>query len=238
MADLQRFFKRNKIEIEKILYIYHHDRKTVVCHEPGREIFSSAPLQEVLAFLPEKDFISISRNAIVRRDKILNIGHDGVYTMLDGKTFQGRTRYLSTHRRLKKEMESGIKKAGKANPHPLSFLEKCSILDDMPVAYCVIELTFDEDGHGVDFIFRYCNKYMEVVEGIPVEDMLNRSFYEVFKNGDRKWLVSYADVALNGSKRTLSDYSPEIDKNLTIYCYQPEPGFCACVLVPAEQDAI
>lgn len=134
-------------------------------------------------------------------------------------------------------MESGIKKAGKANSHPLSFLEKCSILDDMPVAYCVIELTFDEDGHGVDFIFRYCNKYMEVVEGIPVEDMLNRSFYEVFKNGDRKWLVSYADVALNGSKRTLSDYSPEIDKNLTIYCYQPEPGFCACVLVP-EQDAI
>ncbi len=237
MADLQRFFKRNKIEIEKILYIYHHDRKTVVCHEPGREIFSSAPLQEVLAFLPEEDFISISRNAIVRRDKILNISHDGVYTMLDGKTFQGRTRYLSTHRRLKKEMESGIKKAGKANPHPLSFLEKCSILDDMPVAYCVIELTFDEDGHGVDFIFRYCNKYMEVVEGIPVEDMLNRSFYEVFKNGDRKWLVSYADVALNGSKRTLSDYSPEIDKNLTIYCYQPEPGFCACVLVP-EQDAI
>ena len=235
MADLQRFFKRNKIEIEKILYIYHHDRKTVVCHEPGREIFSSAPLQEVLAFLPEEDFISISRNAIVRRDKILNISHDGVYTMLDGKTFQDRTRYLSTHRRLKKEMESGIKKAGKANPHPLSFLEKCSILDDMPVAYCVIELTFDEDGHGVDFIFRYCNKYMEVVEGIPVEEMLNRSFYEVFKNGDRKWLVSYADVALNGSKRTLSDYSPEIDKNLTIYCYQPEPGFCACVLVPEKK---
>ena len=88
MADLQRFFKRNKIEIEKILYIYHHDRKTVVCHEPGREIFSSAPLQEVLAFLPEEDFISISRNAIVRRDKIINISHDGVYTMLDGKTFQ------------------------------------------------------------------------------------------------------------------------------------------------------
>lgn len=232
MANLENFFKRNKIEIEKVLYIYHSDRKTIVCQEPGREAFSSAPLQEVLAFLPEKDFISISRNAIVRRDKILNISHDGVYTMLDGKTFQGRTRYLSTHRRLKKEMESGIKKAEKANPHPLSFLEKCSILDDMPVAYCVIELTFDEDGHGVDFVFRYCNRHMEVVEGIPVEEMLNRSFYEVFKNGDRKWLVSYADVALNGSKRTLSDYSPEIDKNLTIYCYQPHPGFCACVLVP------
>lgn len=102
----------------------------------------------------------------------------------------------------------------------------------MPVAYYVIELVFDEDGHGVDFVFRYCNKHMKVVEGIPVEEMLNRSFYEVFKNGDRKWLIAYADVALNGVQRTLHDYSPEIDKNLTIYCYQPQPGYCACVLVP------
>jgi len=52
------------------------------------------------------------------------------------------------------------------------------------------------------------------------------------KNGDKKWLISYADVALNGVQRTLYDYSPEIGKNLTIYCYQPQPGYCACVLVP------
>lgn len=232
MPDMEKFLKKHKIETEKILYIYHHDRKTYVCQEPGEAVFTSIPLKDILAFLPEDNFLSITRNVIVRRDKIINISHDGVYTMIDGKTFQGRTRYLSTHRRLKKEMESGYKNAREITHHPLSFLEKCSILDDMPVAYCVIELTFDENGHGVDFVFRYCNKHMEVVEGIPVEEMLNRSFYEVFKNGDRKWLVSYADVALNGSKRTLSDYSPEIGKNLTIYCYQPQPGYCACVLVP------
>ena len=80
-------------------------------------------------------------------------------------------------------------------------------MDEMPLAYCVIELVFDEDGHGVDFIFRYCNKEMAVVEGVPVEES-NRSFYEVFRNGDRKWLVSYADVALNGTKHTLKDFSP------------------------------
>ena len=107
-------------------------------------------------------------------------------------------------------------------------------MDEMPLAYCVIELVFDEDGHGVDFIFRYCNKEMAVVEGVPVEEMLNRSFYEVFRNGDRKWLVSYADVALNGTKHTLKDFSTEIGKDLTIYCYQPEPGYCACVLQVTE----
>ena len=117
-----------------------------------------------------------------------------------------------------------------------SFLEKCSILDEMQLAYCVIELVFDENGHGLDFIFRYCNKEMERLEGVPIENMLNHSFYEVFKNGDKKWLVAYADVALNGVKRTIRDYSPEIGKTLTIHCYQPEPGYCACVLTEDEQN--
>ena len=80
-------------------------------------------------------------------------------------------------------------------------------------------------------IFQSC-KFQ--VEGIPVEEMLNRSFYKVFPNGDKKWLVAYADVALNGTKHTLRDYSPEIDKDLIIHCYQPEPGYCACVLQVAE----
>ena len=112
----------------------------------------------------------------------------------------------------------------------MSLLVKCSLLDDMPLAFCVIELVFNESGHGVDFIFRYCNAEMATIEGVPVEEMLNRSFYEVFPNGDKKWLVSYADVALNGTRHTLHDYSPEVDKYLTIHCYQPEPGYCACVL--------
>lgn len=83
------------------------------------------------------------------------------------------------------------------------------------------------------FVFRYCNDEMAVVEGIPVSEMLNRSFYEVFENGDKKWLVTYADVALNGNKHILQDYSPEIDKTLTIYCFQPASGYCACVLIPS-----
>lgn len=69
-----------------------------------------------------------------------------------------------------------------------------------------------------------------------MEDMINHSFYEVFQNGDRKWLIAYADVALNGVQRTLHDYSQEIDKTLTIRCYQPEPDYCACVLLEDEDS--
>ena len=232
MIEPENYFKKHNINPERIIYIYRRDRKTVICNEAGEEAISVIPIHKLLEYLPENDFISIAKGVIVRREKILHISNAGVYTMTDGKCFQGRQRYLSAHKRLRKELNLEVHKLHEEFVPPLGFYEKCSILDSMPVAYCVIELVFDETGHGIDFIFRYCNEQMEVVEGIPVDEMINHSFYEVFQNGDKKWLIAYADVALTGTKHTLYDYSPEIDKNLTIYCYQPEPGFCACVLIP------
>lgn len=162
-----------------------------------------------------------------------NLSYNGIYTMTDGHTFQGRKRNLSEHRKIRKKLglASSVLSSDDYIP-PLGLLEKCTLWDKIPLAFCVIELVFDEKGHGVDFVFRYCNEMMADVEGIPISEMINRSFYEVFENGDKKWLVTYADVALNGNKHTLTDYSPEIDKHLTIYCYQPIPGYCACILIP------
>lgn len=235
MANLEKYFKKHQLHAEDILYIYRRDRKTVICCESGAEAVSVLPVHELLAFLPKDEFLSIAKGVIVHRNRIVHIGDDGVYTMSDGKSFQGRQRYLSAHKKLRLEMRLDVPSRQRDFAPSLGFYEKCSLLDDMPVAFCVIELVFDENGHGVDFIFRYCNKYMEVVEGLSLQEMLNRSFYEVFRNGEKKWLVSYADVALNGTQRTLHDYSPEIGKSLTIHCYQPEPGFCACVLIPREE---
>ena len=227
MNDLHEWLQKNNLCPENILYLYRSDRKTVVHRMDGEEAALYAPLHSVLSVLPEDLFLNISKGIAVCRSQIVNISNDGIYTMSDGRTFQGRKRGLSDHRRLRAEI-------GLADTQPrrmsMSLLEKCSLLDDMPLAFCVIELVFNEAGHGVDFIFRYCNAEMANIEGVPVEEMLDRSFYEVFPNGDKKWLVSYADVALNGTKHTLHDYSPEVDKYLTIHCYQPEPGYCACVL--------
>ena len=230
MTNLNTYFKKHGLCAENILYIYRKDRKTVIQRSDGEAFALFIPVQNVLSALPESEFLSISKGTVVCRSHIVNISDDGIYTMSDGRTFQGRKRDMSSHRRLRTEI--GL---AKTKPHPLSMLEKCSLLDDMPLAFCVIELVFNQDGHGIDFIFRYCNAEMANVEGVPVEEMLDRSFYEIFRNGDKKWLVAYADVALNGTKHTLHDYSPEINKYLTIHCYQPEPGYCACVLQVTDQ---
>ena len=232
--NVLHFFERKNIDIANILYLTRQNPLTKITFFDGKEILTAIPVKEIAIYLPDEEFVNITKGVLLRKSQIVNISDDGLYTMTDGSVFQGRKRNISQHKQLRQALGLSKEQDEKAEKMiPLELLEKCSILNDMPLAFCVIELVFDANGRGVDFVFRYCNEEMAVVEGIPVSEMLNNSFYEVFKNGDKKWLVTYADVALNGKKVILHDYSPEIGKDLSIYCFQPHPGYCACILIPS-----
>ena len=231
--NVLHFFERKNIDIANILYLTRQNPHTKITFFDGKEILTAIPVKEIAIYLPDEEFVNITKGVLLRKSQIVNISGDGLYTMTDGSVFQGRKRNISQHKQLRQALGLSKEQDAKAEKMiPLELLEKCSILNDMPLAFCVIELVFDANGRGVDFVFRYCNEEMAVVEGIPVSEMLNNSFYEVFENGDKKWLVTYADVALNGTKVILHDYSPEIGKDLSIYCFQPYPGYCACILIP------
>lgn len=231
--NVLHFFERKNIDISNILYLTRQNPDTKITFFDGKEILTAIPVKEIAIYLPDEKFVNITKGILLRKSQIVNISDDGLYTMTDGSVFQGRKRNISQHKQLRQTLGLSKEQNEKAEKMiPLELLEKCSILNDMPLAFCVIELVFDANGRGVDFVFRYCNEEMAVVEGIPVSEMLNNSFYKVFENGDKKWLVTYADVALNGTKVILHDYSPEIGKELTIYCFQPHPGYCACILIP------
>ena len=231
--NVLHFFERKNIDISNILYLTRQNPLTKITFFDGKETLTAIPVKEIAIYLPDEEFVNITKGILLRKSQIVNISDDGLYAMTDGSVFQGRKRNISQHKQLRQALGLSKEQNEKTEKMiPLELLEKCSILNDMPLAFCVIELVFDANGRGVDFVFRYCNEEMAVVEGIPVSEMLNNSFYEVFENGDKKWLVTYADVALNGTKVILHDYSPEIGKDLTIYCFQPHPGYCACILIP------
>lgn len=232
--NVSRYFERKKINASDIMYLSRKTPHTIITLFGGDTISTTIPMKEIAAYLPEEDFLNITKGITLRKNQIVHISDDGLYTMTDGASFQGRKRNVSQHKQVRKNLNLPDTSQDKdRNQVPLSLLEKCGIMNEMPLAFCVIELVFDENGHGVDFVFRYCNDEMAIVEGVSVPEMLNRSFYEVFENGDKKWLVTYADVALNGTKRVIRDFSPEVGQTLTIHCYQPCPGYCACILIPA-----
>lgn len=215
------FFEKKKIHIPDIMYITRSGRKTVVNLVDGSKIETFEPIKRILEGCPAKLFESINKGIVIAPRYVVNV-KDNVYTMKDGMTFMGRVRTTQMQK------DNIAKYNDKMHTSEwASFAE----FDNLPVAFCIIELVFDELGHGVDFVFRYCNKEMETLEGKRIDEMIDRSFYEVFENGDKKWLITYADVALNGGKKVIESYSPEIDATLRIYCYQPKPNYCACVLI-------
>ena len=228
----KNFFAKKNIPFQDIIYFVRQNHKTELHLTNGNVIVTYLPIKVLLTAIPSGILLSINKGIVIAKAHVTNINNN-VYTMIDGATFTGRVRTPGRHLLNKYELMSNpqnlkLAKAANANENlPAKF----SILDDMPLAFCIIELVFDKNGKGMDFIFRYCNKEMEQLEGVPMDEMLNRSFYEVFKNGDKKWLITYADVAINGTPRVINCYSPEIDSQLNIYCFQPAPNFCACSLI-------
>ena len=226
-TTIKHFFQRNDLHASNIKYILREENKTNIYLLDERVISCFHTIKLLKEALPEDDFCVIRKGVLVAKNQIVKINKN-VYTMLDGRVFEGRKRGLKEHQKLNDSLNRNINLpvAGINDIIPAF-----KVLDNMPAAFCVIQLLFDKSGQGIDFIFRYCNKAMESLEKKTLDEMMDQSFYEIFPNADPKWLISYANVALNGTTCSLKDYSPEVDKTLTIHCFQPMEGFCACLLL-------
>ena len=229
MSDkIRNFFSKHDIRPQDIKYIIRENQKTVIYLLNGRKITTYTTVKDIYASLRKTEFLSVNKGIIVAISHILRVDK-GYYIMTDGASFKGRARTAGMHREISENLPNA---AGNISNKPAN-LDQLNLhfLDKMPAGFCVIELSFQKEGNGVDLIFRYCNERMAEVEHVPINEMLNRSFYEVIKDGDQKWLAVYADVALNGINRVVRITRPKLDQDFVAYCFQPLYGYCACLII-------
>ena len=227
--NMENYLRRHDIKWSDIKYILRSDGKTTIHLEDGRCEETYNTIKSLLEVLPDEEFVLVNKGVVVAKQKIISV-KGNVYTMKDGSTFKGRTHQAGGHKMNIPNV--AILPPSERVVTPETIVERFSVMDRLPIAFCIIELVFSDDGKGIDFIFRYVNNMMEEVEGKKKEEMMNRSFYEVFPNASRKWLIPYADVALNGNPRVIEkEYSGEIGSDLTIYCIQVAQNHCACMLI-------
>lgn len=223
--QLEKFFRKNQITPNKILYLVREEGKTVIYLTDGRSVKTFTPLKTVIDGLPGMKMLSVNKGVAVNELEVVNV-ENGCYTMTDGRTFRGRVRTPGEHSRNKSMINRRIARA--QIPEPL--IDRFYILDNFPLPFCVIELVFGREGHGIDFMFRYCNKAMEEFENFSREKMLNHTYYEVFPQGERKWLIAFSEVALHGGSKIIEDFKTG-QGPVRVFCFQLEEGFCACALV-------
>ena len=103
--------------------------------------------------------------------------------------------------------------------------------------YCTIRVELDDKDQPCDWIFVHANEELAKIEGIPLERLIGHRFFELFPNGDHKWLRFYYEAAYLGKSVHLDDISDEIGMYLHIEAYPTgQEGFCACVICDIKEN--
>lgn len=212
------FIRKYGINVDQIMYLTKKDRRTIIHFADKQTLATFCTIKGLVEEFPEGSLKIINKGVAIAPSYVSEHSHNA-YHMTDDVVF--RERVHSTEERSHADHES---------PSMFSW-KHFSVMDNIPIAFCVIEVISDGNNRGVDFVFRYCNNMMTSLEGKSIDEMVDHSFYSVFENGDSKWLDAYSDVAMNGVTKVIESYSPEINKHLRIYCYSPKHMFCGCALI-------
>lgn len=223
------------IDINTILYIIVVGKDTEI-HVSGGMVYKTRKSLEMLEKELGEDFIKIHRGCVVSAKAIyditdrvnLNNGDSLEYTKRKKKSI------VEQVSRRKKSVIDGFDEEGIPVTEE-DYRKHYSSFDNMPFAFADIEMVFNEEKRAVDWIFRYGNSSLAILEGIPLNHLIGKSFGSLFSNMDSKWLRSYEHAALYGETLEMVDYSPEIDKYLKVICFPTFKGHCGCILFDISQ---
>ena len=239
LPKIERFLKKHSIVPEDIKYILRENGSTVVYTIDDRTVETYLPMKDFKESLSAEQFLHPNKGIIAAASQIIDVA-DGHYKMADGRMFKYRvhnsarhdSRLLALGRRFEQATaESEIEELD-------AFTAQFSIMDKMPFPAYVVELLMREEGFSADFVFRYCNQAMLDLEQMTREQIIGNTFPNVLKHADPKRLVVYMDVALNDTSRVIREFDSHKNAMLEITCFQPMPGYCACMLTnitPAAQ---
>ena len=230
-------FNRVKITIRRadILYAIMSDDYCTIHMLDGSVYRCRMTLKKLKKQLNE-EFMEVKRGCMIAVSAISDIGNTILLCNGEEICYTKRKKRV-LREELQKKQELMIVKLNEKKL-PLTEEEYCQyykICDDFPFAFTDIEMVFNEEKKAVDWIFRYGNEALAILEKLPLDKLIGSSFSNLFANMDVKWLRGYERATLYGETLEIMDYSPEIDKNLKIICFPTFPGHCGCILFDTDK---
>lgn len=223
---VQSDYRKAQIPVDDIAYITVENRKTKITKSDGSFLLTNRSLKDVYAQLPEEMFSNINRGIVVSK-KYIKAEKDGAVTMADGTEFRRRVRSDRAPKRPKRTVPE--------TPHAVCPTELLGQwLDGLPMPMLIMELV--HEGGGVDFLIRYLSREMAQLEAVSRPEVLDQSISLLKNIGSPKWMTIFADVAIHGGTRIIEDALEDSGKYMQLRCYQPQNGFCACVLMDLTKE--
>ena len=102
------------------------------------------------------------------------------------------------------------------------------IVEEMPTGFAYHKIVCNENGNPIDYIFLDLNSAFEKLTGLKKEDIINRNVTDVLpgiEESEFDWIKFYGEVALNGSKKVIEQFSDVLQKWYKVNVYSPEKGY-------------
>lgn len=223
-----------QIPVNSIVYANVTDKLCKIHLDNGDMLSLFITISDLMDKLGEEDFLRVSRSSLVAYTAVESVNQDEVILYGGVRIPYSRSRRKEIVERARNCMERQVVRRDESRPMgQLDFDQDFVFWDQVPVGFGVLEFLSDHSGRFSDFVFRYVNQALAEVEGSTREKLLNRAYSHVFKGARNKWLAIYSKVAFMGDTVELIDYSPELEKELLVICYQPAYGYCACIVCDA-----
>lgn len=225
---IQKFLTRYSISLRDIKYILREEGKTNLHLVDGRVVSTYHTVKDFVESLPADQFFHPNKGILVSAGYIADV-KDGAYIMTDGRSFKYRVHNSQFHDMRLLSLGRRMEHIHPQDPElpDLYF----SVLDNLPLPTCIIERVTETDDSLGHFIYRYCNNALLEFENTTRQKMIGKRIGELFSYTGPHRLVAYADVALNGTNRTIEVLDPVRNLKVKLCCYQPYPNYCACVMV-------
>lgn len=222
--------KTINIPLHTILYIIMEGNNALVHLQSGQVYQSRITFAEIESLLDD-NFIKVKRGCMVSVFAIHNIT-DKV-NLVNGEMLdyasRHRTELISQFHKKQEKLIRCFNESVSLNTEE-EYHKHYELFDGLPIAFCDIEMIFDEKFKAVDWIFRYANASLAELEKVPLKQLIGNRFGTLFPDMDVKWLRTYERAALLGETIKIIDYSREIDTYLDIICFPTFKGHCGCIL--------
>ena len=119
-------------------------------------------------------------------------------------------------------------------------IRKFQYFENMPVAFCVIEIIENDKGEATDFIIRYSNKAYSQMTGISSDHMVGNTLNGVFTELNERGMEIYRQAACEGISQDIKKYNTTYGKFTHVSVFQLDYGFCGCILeeLAGYQDSL
>lgn len=103
-------------------------------------------------------------------------------------------------------------------------IDYSSLIKNMPVAYALHEMIYDQNGKAVDYRFLDINTEFENLTGLSAKQVIGVSCIKLLPNTEYYWIEKYDECIKTGKLIQFDNFSKELDRYFQVTAYSPAPA--------------